>query len=75
MLKDPEKLKLDFIQRVVSESNELTACIAKIALTNNEIDQFFEILQEQHKTNPELFKKMIGYQVYSSFLEVLNTRQ
>lgn len=68
-----ESVILNFVQRVSFESNELTACIAEIALINNEIANLFAIFHEQHTTNPDLFRKMMGEEVYLEYLEVLET--
>lgn len=64
-------MKLDFVQKVADQSNGLVAKIAGIALENNHIDQLMDIFHEQHSTNPDLFKKMIGNEVYSDYLEVV----
>lgn len=64
-------MKLNFVQKVVIESKGLTACIADIALTNNEIEQLFEIFHEQNIMNPDLLRKMMGENVYSDYLEVV----
>lgn len=65
-----DSLKLNFVKRVASESNTLHAKIAKIALCSNEIDQLLRILYEQHQTNPKLFIKMLGDELYLEFLKV-----
>lgn len=62
--------KINFVKRVANESNTLHAKIAKIALCSNEIDQLLRILHEQHQTNPQLFIKMIGEDLYSDYLEI-----
>lgn len=64
-------MKLDFVQRVAEESKGLIANIAGIALENNHVDQLMDIFHEQHSTNPDLFRKMIGNEIYSDYLEVV----
>lgn len=72
-MKSIDTMKLDFVKRVVNESHDLHATIAEIALDSNEIDQLLEILHEQYQTNPQLFIKMIGEEVYLDYLELINT--
>lgn len=64
-------VKTSFVKKVAEESKGLTATIANIALVNNDIDELLDVFHEQHNTNPELFRKMVGNDVYSNYLEVL----
>lgn len=65
-------MKLDFVKRVANESHDLHATIAEIAIGSDEIDQLLEIFHEQYQTNPQLFIKMIGEEVYLDYLELIN---
>ncbi len=65
-------MKLNFVQKVSKESSGIVANIAELALAKNEIDQLMDIFHDQHSTNPELFKKMLGNEIYIKYLEIVN---
>lgn len=74
-LKSVSQIKLNFAQKVADTSTGLCSDIAKIALDKNEIDQLISIFIEQQQTNEELFRKMMGEEVYGDFLKIIETKQ
>ncbi len=74
-LKSVSQIKLNFAQKVADTSTGLCSDIAKIALDKNEIDQLISIFIEQQQTNEELFRRMIGEEVYEDFLKIIETKQ
>lgn len=74
-MKSVSQIKLNFAQKVADTSTGLCSDIAKIALDKNEINQLISIFIEQQQTNEELFRRMIGEEVYEDFLKIIETKQ
>jgi hypothetical protein len=73
-LKSVSQIKLNFAQKLADTSTGLCSDIAKIALDKNEIDQLYAIFIEQHQTNEELFRRMLGEEFYGDFIKIIESK-
>lgn len=74
-MKSVSQIKLNFAQKVADTSSGLCSDIAKIALDQNEIDQLISIFIEQYQTNEDLFRIMMGEEVYGDFIKMIDSNK